>query len=53
MPGRKTGVVFHLARRRSYPCGYLPVIAGDLRKQTFVDIWGTSAVFHELRDAAL
>ena len=33
-----------------YPCGYLPAIAGDLRKQKFADIWANAAVFNELRD---
>lgn len=46
-----TGVCFISHEGEVFPCGYLPVIAGDLRKQTFVDIWGNSAVFHELRDA--
>ena len=46
-----TGVCFISHEGEVYPCGYLPVIAGDLRKQTFVDIWENSAVFHELRDA--
>jgi radical SAM protein with 4Fe4S-binding SPASM domain len=45
-----TGVCFLSHEGEVYPCGYLPVIAGDLRKQTFVDIWENSAVFHELRD---
>ena len=46
-----TGVCFISHEGEVYPCGYLPVIAGDLRKQTFVDIWENSTVFHELRDA--
>jgi len=46
-----TGVCFISHEGEVYPCGYLPVIAGDLRKQSFVDIWENSAVFHELRDA--
>jgi radical SAM protein with 4Fe4S-binding SPASM domain len=46
-----TGVCFISHEGEVYPCGYLPVIAGDLRKQTFVDIWENSVVFHELRDA--
>jgi AdoMet-dependent heme synthase len=46
-----TGVCFISHEGEVYPCGYLPVIAGDLRKQTFVDIWEDSTVFHELRDA--
>ena len=45
-----TGVCFISHEGEVYPCGYLPVIAGDLRKQTFVDIWENSTVFHELRD---
>jgi radical SAM protein with 4Fe4S-binding SPASM domain len=45
-----TGVCFISREGEVYPCGYLPVIAGDLRKQTFRDIWENSTVFHELRD---
>jgi radical SAM protein with 4Fe4S-binding SPASM domain len=45
-----TGVCFISHEGEVYPCGYLPVIAGDLRKQTFRDIWENSQVFHELRD---
>jgi radical SAM protein with 4Fe4S-binding SPASM domain len=45
-----TGVCFISHEGEVYPCGYLPVIAGDLRKQTFRDIWENSEVFHELRD---
>ena len=47
-----TGVCFISHEGEVYPCGYLPVIAGDLRKQTFIDIWENSAVFHELRDVS-
>ncbi|HYL96106.1 MAG TPA: SPASM domain-containing protein, partial [Terriglobales bacterium] len=32
------------------PCGYLPVLAGDLRRQTFAEIWDKSIVFEQLRD---
>jgi radical SAM protein with 4Fe4S-binding SPASM domain len=46
-----TGVCFISHEGEVYPCGYLPVIAGNLRKQSFVDIWENSTVFHELRDA--
>ena len=45
-----TGVCFISHEGEVYPCGYLPVIAGDLRKQTFRDIWENSQVFRELRD---
>jgi AdoMet-dependent heme synthase len=47
-----TGVCFISHEGEVYPCGYLPVIAGDLRKQTFSDIWENSTVFHELRDTS-
>ena len=47
-----TGVCFISHEGEVYPCGYLPVIAGDLRKQTFLDIWENSTVFHELRDVS-
>src|SRR5262249_24914354 len=35
-----------------YPCGYLPVSAGDTRVQRFEDIWNDSPVFRDLRDPA-
>jgi radical SAM protein with 4Fe4S-binding SPASM domain len=47
-----TGVCFISHQGEVYPCGYLPVIAGDLRKQKFADIWRDSAIFHELRDTS-
>ncbi len=33
-----------------YPCGYLPVSAGNVRSQRFGDIWAASTVFQQLRD---
>jgi radical SAM protein with 4Fe4S-binding SPASM domain len=36
-----------------YPCGYLPVPAGSLMKQTFEEIWNTAPVFQDLRDPDL
>ncbi len=33
-----------------YPCGYLPVSAGNVRTERFGDIWARSAVFQQLRD---
>jgi radical SAM protein with 4Fe4S-binding SPASM domain len=32
------------------PCGYLPLAAGDLRQQTFRDVWENSTLFESLRD---
>jgi radical SAM protein with 4Fe4S-binding SPASM domain len=45
-----TGVCFISHVGEVYPCGYLPVRAGDLRTQSFADIWENSQVFHALRD---
>ena len=45
-----TGVCFISHEGEVYPCGYLPVMAGDLRRETFVDIWNNSVVFNQLRD---
>jgi len=45
-----TGVCFISHEGEVFPCGYLPVIAGDLRKQTFADIWQNADVFNALRD---
>lgn len=44
-----TGVCFISHEGEVYPCGYLPVIAGDLKKQAFADIWRDAEVFRELR----
>ena len=35
-----------------YPCGYLPVSAGNVRKQRFGEIWSRSTVFAQLRDSS-
>ena len=45
-----TGVCFISHQGEVFPCGYLPALAGDLRKQGFADIWNNSAVFNDLRD---
>ena len=45
-----TGVCFISHEGEIFPCGYLPAIAGDLRKQTFSDVWNHSKVFDDLRD---
>jgi AdoMet-dependent heme synthase len=33
-----------------FPCGYLPVQCGSVRKESLADIWRTSLVFVQLRD---
>jgi radical SAM protein with 4Fe4S-binding SPASM domain len=35
------------------PCPYMPVVAGDLKKNSFADIWHRSPVFKELRSGSL
>jgi radical SAM protein with 4Fe4S-binding SPASM domain len=37
-------------RGEVFPCGYLPVKAGDVRQQPFVAIWERAPIFAELRD---
>ena len=45
-----TAVCFISHEGEVYPCGYLPALAGDLKKQRFVDIWEKAEVFTALRD---
>ncbi len=45
-----TGVCFISFEGGVYPCGYLPVEAGNLQKQAFKDVWEHSEVFASLRD---
>ncbi|MGO9863331.1 MAG: radical SAM protein [Terriglobales bacterium] len=47
-----TAVCFISHEGEVFPCGYLPALAGDLRKQAFADIWADSVVFNELRDTS-
>lgn len=36
-----------------YPCGYLPLSAGNIREKPFREIWNTSLLFTSLRDSSL
>ena len=45
-----TGVCFISHEGEVFPCGYLPVLAGDLKKKPFSEIWNDSVVFEQLRD---
>ncbi|MDI6888583.1 MAG: heme b synthase [Methanocellales archaeon] len=47
-----TGFCFISRTGEVYPCGYLPVLAGDIRRQSFWEIWRSSKVFIELRDGS-
>jgi heme b synthase len=45
-----TGVCFVSHDGKLFGCGYLPVEAGDLRRESFAEAWETSPVFAHLRD---
>jgi radical SAM protein with 4Fe4S-binding SPASM domain len=45
-----TGVCFVSFEGGIYPCGYLPVEAGNLQRQSFREVWEDSPVFAALRD---
>ena len=44
------GVCFVSCKGEVFGCGYLPLAAGDLRKQSFREIWLESELFKALRD---
>ena len=48
-----TGVCFVSHRGEVFPCGYLPVEAGNIRDQPLREIWQGSSLFTELRDPDL
>ena len=45
-----TGVCFISHKGQVFPCGYLPLEAGNLRQQKFAEIWRDSPLFASLRD---
>ena len=48
-----TGVVFVSHRGEIFPCGYLPVEAGNIRRQPLGSIWQEAPLFAEMRDPDL
>lgn len=48
-----TGVAFVSHRGEVFPCGYLPLEAGNIRSQEFQSIWEDSPLFAELRNPDL
>ncbi|NLE61362.1 MAG: radical SAM protein [Planctomycetes bacterium] len=48
-----TAVCFVSHEGKVFPCGYLPVEAGDIRKTSFGEIWRNSELFRQLRDFSL
>jgi AdoMet-dependent heme synthase len=47
-----TGVCFVSHKGDVYPCGYLPVRAGNVLQQPFEEIWNGAEVFQQLRDSS-
>ena len=45
-----TAVCFVSHEGDVFPCGYLPVAAGNVRRQNFGDIWRDSLIFNQFRD---
>ncbi|RZN33812.1 MAG: heme b synthase [Methanosarcinales archaeon] len=45
-----TGFCFISRNGGVYPCGYLPVLAGNIRETGFKEIWDHAKVFQDLRD---
>ena len=45
-----TAVAFVSHRGEVFPCGYLPVNCGSVRRKSFAEIWRRSEVFAALRD---
>jgi radical SAM protein with 4Fe4S-binding SPASM domain len=43
------GFAFVSYRGEVQPCGYLELIAGNIREQAFPEIWAESRVFKDLR----
>jgi len=48
-----TGVCFVSHKGQVFPCGYLPLEAGNLREQSMQDIWNHSPLFLNLRNEEL
>lgn len=48
-----TSVCFVSYRGEIFPCGYFPVAAGSIRKQSIREIWEMSPLFDELRNPEL
>jgi len=48
-----SGVCFVSHNASVQPCGYLPLPAGNLRRQSFKDVWENSELFQQLRQPDL
>jgi heme b synthase len=47
-----SSVCFVSHKGEVFPCGYLPVVAGNVLQRPFSEIWENSAVFEQLRDTS-
>lgn len=45
-----SGVCFISYKGEVFPCGYLPVLGGNIREKSFREIWDNSEIFQILRD---
>lgn len=48
-----TGIGFVSHKGEVFPCGYLPLAAGNVRERSFREIWETSPLLKGLRDPSL
>ncbi len=48
-----SGICFISHQGEVFPCGYLPISAGNIRTQPFAEIWQNAEVFRKLRDPNL
>lgn len=44
------GICFISHKGDVFPCGYLPFEAGNLRRQSFAEIWNAAPIFADLRE---
>jgi len=45
-----SGICFISHQGEVFPCGYLPISAGNIKTQPFAEIWQNAEVFRKLRD---
>lgn len=48
-----TGIVFISHRGDVFPCGYLPLAAGNVRKRPFAEIWADSPAWRYFREGLM
>ena len=45
-----TGIIFISHKGEVFPCGYLPLVCGNIREKSFKDIWNYSGILNQLRE---